>query len=283
MAYFLFIDESGQDRRYSPCEVLAGVAVEDRDLWNFILAIHQAEKDIFGSRYTKGTRELKGKKLLKKKVFRHAAMLPELPEEERRERAKKCLIRGETAGKREMAALGQAKLAYVRSVFSICARFRCYFFASIVTYQSPRNNTGDYLRKDYSYLFERFYYFLEDKSPESTGIIVFDELDKSRSHILAGQMDRYFKRTEKGQQRSGIIIPEPFFVHSELTTGVQVADLVAYVTSWGFRTKDMELPARQELNDFVDAIRQRRYIATREVNGNPDFKIWSFAIIKDLG
>ena len=32
MAYFLFVDESGQDHRESPCEVLAGVAVEDRDL-----------------------------------------------------------------------------------------------------------------------------------------------------------------------------------------------------------------------------------------------------------
>ena len=29
MAFFLFIDESGQDRRNSPYEVLAGVAVED--------------------------------------------------------------------------------------------------------------------------------------------------------------------------------------------------------------------------------------------------------------
>ena len=31
MAYFLFIDESGQDHRDSPYEVLAGVAIEDRD------------------------------------------------------------------------------------------------------------------------------------------------------------------------------------------------------------------------------------------------------------
>jgi hypothetical protein len=30
MSWALFIDESGQDRRQSPYEVLAGVAVEDR-------------------------------------------------------------------------------------------------------------------------------------------------------------------------------------------------------------------------------------------------------------
>jgi uncharacterized protein DUF3800 len=30
MAWFLFIDESGQDHREAPYEVLAGVAIEDR-------------------------------------------------------------------------------------------------------------------------------------------------------------------------------------------------------------------------------------------------------------
>lgn len=83
------------------------------------------------------------------------------------------------------------------------------------------------------------------------GIVVFDELEKSRSHLLVEQMDRYFKRTVKGQQRSGQIIPEPFFVHSDLTTGIQVADLIAYILSWGFRTRDMTEPARAELDALV--------------------------------
>jgi len=43
MSFLLFIDESGQDRRDSPCEVLAGIAIEDRDLWNLITAIQQAD------------------------------------------------------------------------------------------------------------------------------------------------------------------------------------------------------------------------------------------------
>jgi len=43
MAYFLSVDESGHDRRESPYEVLAGVAVEDRDLWNLIQALRAAE------------------------------------------------------------------------------------------------------------------------------------------------------------------------------------------------------------------------------------------------
>jgi hypothetical protein len=93
---------------------------------------------------------------------------------------------------------------------------------------APAPPISTHLRKDYAYLFERFYYFLEDADPSALGIVVFDELDKAQSHILLAQMDRYFKVTQKGRQRSGRIIPEPFFVHSDLTTGVQLADLVAY-------------------------------------------------------
>src|SRR5438067_12093330 len=76
MAYFLFIDESGQDHKASPYEVLAGVAVADRDLWNLIKAIQDTEARTFGRRYSLGHAELKGKKLLSRKVFRKASQLP---------------------------------------------------------------------------------------------------------------------------------------------------------------------------------------------------------------
>jgi hypothetical protein len=93
MAYFLFIDESGQDRRDSPYEVLAGVAVEDRDLWHLIQAIQEAEINHFGMRYSSGDRELKAKRILKRKVFRMAEQLPAFNEDERRTLAKKMFGR----------------------------------------------------------------------------------------------------------------------------------------------------------------------------------------------
>ena len=71
-------------------------------------------------------------------------------------------------------------------------------------------------------------------------------------------------------------------MHSELTTGVQIADLVAYVISWGFRTAQMEKPARPELAPFVEQVATLRYVAVRNRLGNPRFRIWSFAHISDL-
>lgn len=282
MAFFLFIDESGQDQGASPYEVLAGFAVEDQSMWNLILALREAEQRQFGMRYTSGSGELKARKLLKRKTFRLAQQMDLIDLPERAELAKKCLEEGAFARKRELTALAQAKLEYVKEVFEICARFRCRMFASIVSPDSPRIESDKHLRKDYAYLFERFFYFLEDTNLEAMGIIVFDELETSKSLNISGQMHRYFLRSEKGRFRASQVVPEPFFVHSELTSGVQVADILAYVISWGFRTPVMDRPARNELRLYVDQICRLRYRAIREVGSDPNFAIWSFGWIDDL-
>jgi len=79
-----------------------------------------------------------------------------------------------------------------------------------------------------------------------------------------------------------LIVPEPFFVHSDLTTGIQIADLVAYIVSWGFRTAQMAKPARAELAGYAQQISALRCRTVRERSGNPNFVIWSFAHIADL-
>ena len=281
MAWFLFIDESGHDRVASPYEVLAGVAIQDRALRELVGCLHDAEFDAFGRRYSDGHRELKGSVLLKRKVFRHRELNVEFDPADIPALAKAALDDGARADASMLKALAVAKLHYVASVFDICARFDCRAFASIVETDAPRT-TGSGLRKDYAYLFERFFYFLEDNNVGEQGIVVFDEVEKSKSHLLIDQMHRYFAQTAVGRRRASRIIPEPFFVHSDLTTGVQIADLVAYVISWGFRMPRMTKPAREELSPFANRIARLRYRAVRERLGNPEFEIWSFAHLSDL-
>lgn len=281
MAWFLFIDESGHDRKASPYEVLAGVAVQDRDLWNLVNALHAAEIQHFGRRYSAGRAELKGTKLLKTKVFQHAKLNTNIPPGQTQLLAKAALDNGDAATVTHLKALALAKLEYVKSVFDVCARFRCKAFASIVE-TDAQATSSDGLRKDYAYLFERFFYFLEDGKPPEHGIIVFDELEKTKSHLLIDQTHRYFKESATGRHRASLIIPEPFFVHSDLTTGVQLADLVAYCISWAFRTPQMTKPAREELNGYAQQIASLRYRTSRERQGMQSFVIWSFAHITDL-
>lgn len=286
MAWFLFIDESGQDHKESPYEVLAGVVIKDEDLWHLVQELHDAEIAHFGRRYSDGSRELKGTKILKRKVFTHANLDANILPHEVPPLAKEILDDGgRNSSTRHQKALALAKIAYVSDVFAICESYACKIFASIVEADAPPT-TGGGLRKDYGYLFERFFHFLEDKSAEMNfpqqGILVFDELEKTKSHILIEQAHRYFKDTATGRLRASLIIPEPFFVHSDLTTGIQIADLVAYCISWGMRVSHMNKPVRNELQPFVDTILRLRNRVVRNINGNPNFVIWSVAYIRDL-
>ena len=138
------------------------------------------------------------------------------------------------------------------------------------------------LRKDYAYLFERFYHFLEGASTSHEhGIVVFDELEHSQSHILINQMSEYFKHTKKGQLRASRVLPEPMFVHSDLTSLIQVADLIVYIISWGVRVKGMDRPSRNELSSLAESVRYLRYRTLVENDGS-SFEHWSFVYINDL-
>lgn len=290
VSYLLFMDESGQDRRNSPYEVLAGLCTEDRDLWNLICEVQDAETHFFGRRITPGTLELKARKLLKKKTFRLAAQLPDIAPDDRTRLAKQCLEKGDAARnsgtqgnnvtREELTALAQAKIAFVNRLLELCARYRVKAFASIVDCEAPKPE-NDFLRKDYAYLFERYFYLLDERQGEGMGLVVFDELDKAQSHILVTQMGHYFRETAKGRMRASLIIPEPFFVHSHLTTAIQLADIVAYVVAWGVRFGRMERSARPELADLADKICDLRYRAFREY-GDSTHTVWSFAFLDDL-
>lgn len=157
MAYFLFIDESGQDHKESPYEVLAGVAIKDEDLWDLVKELHDAEVAHFGRRYSEGARELKGKKILKRKTFARAKSDYEVLPNEVPSMAKAILDDGNGNGTpRHQKALALAKITYVTDVFSLCESYRCKIFASIVDPDAPQTAGGG-LRKDYGYLFERFF------------------------------------------------------------------------------------------------------------------------------
>lgn len=280
MAYFLFIDESGHDRKASPYEVLAGVAIHDADLWELINKLHRAEIRNFGCRYSAGTRELKATHLLNTATFKHTALNSTISQADIAPLAKQLLDNGAEFSVQRLKALALAKLNYVRDVLEICTQYQCKIFASIVEADAHPTSGGG-LRKDYAYMFERFFYFLEDARSPERGIIVFDELEKTKSHLLVNQTHHYFKETATGRHRSSLIVPEPFFVHSDLTTGIQIADIVAYCLSWAYRFSGLTKPARSELDEYVQQLKKLRHRCIRLRQGK-EIEIWSVAHIRDL-
>lgn len=265
----LFIDESGHDESGTPCEVLAGVSVAEDNLWNLVRAIRSAERTYFGG-YLRDllSEETKARKLLKTKRFRIASRPVVIPGEELPGLANALLRKGKQARvsgqphagetEKELVAYSRTVLGFVHEVLDITASFSVQVFASVVDPKAPRP-PADKLRKDYVYLFERYFYFLETLPPRERGLIVFDELDKAKSHLLVQQMAQYFLGTDTGRYRSSRIVPEPFFVHSELTTGVFLADLAAYILGWGWRLQKMQQPCRQELRPYASKLHQMQF------------------------
>lgn len=286
MSWMLFLDESGHDARQSPYEVLAGVAVEDRSLWPLIQVLRTSQEDHFGLRlFDAYGAEAKGQKLLNRKTFRLAAQKAPIDAVARLKLANKALTAGDQVKGDQLTALGQAKLAYVSHALRLCRSYGAVAFASIIPNEVERpENAFDFIRKDYAFLFERFFHFLNahTTNPKPMGFVAFDELDKYQSQILLGQMEGYFMNTNKGRVRSRLIVPEPLFVHSDLTTMVQIADLVAYIINWGFRLSGgihpMTHPRRQELDPFATLVARLRYHATTP--GGHD--TWGFCVIDNL-
>ncbi len=259
MSWALFIDESGQDLRQSPYEVLAGIAIEDRKLWPLIRQLSDAQDAIFGTRLFEAYgSEAKAQKLLKSKAFKHANQMEPIEPERRALLTHEILMDGTAVTKERLTALAQAKIEYCGLALDLCRKADARAFASIVPRTALRPQT-DMLRKDYAYLFERFFYFLNSKPDDPMGYLVFDERYKSASHILLTQVSHYFVRTDNGRTRARLIIPEPFFVHSDLTTMIQVVDLVAYVISWGVRLRGMNEPKRDELSDLAAKVMRLQF------------------------
>jgi len=289
----LFLDESGHDRSGPPCEVLAGVAIAEDCLWNFVKSIRRTEREFFGD-YLRSFRieERKAKRMLKKKRFRSANRSIEIEGKQLAPLAHSALMKGKAAREggldrsesteRELVAYSRQVLRYIHEVLNTAASFNVQVFASIVDRDAPRPPRGK-LRKDYTYLFERYFYFLETCQRRERGLIVFDELEKAEAHGLVQEMAAYFLGTQTGLYRSTRIVPEPFFVHSDLTTGVFLADLTAYILGWGWRMNKMTQPTREELLPYAKKLHDMQFHGEKpKQQGTGVWPLHSINYIDDL-
>lgn len=297
-----FFDESGIDLKSAPCSVLAGIAVSEDILWKFITEAIALKKSILALK-TLHEWEPKGKKLLKRKKIRLSKQSPMIDAKQRSRLLRSLYEKNEkkiNPTKHELTAIGQASVIYVEKILELCKHYDIKVFASVVPRESI-NTKGSELRKDYSYLFQRIYLHLISISNTEKGIIVFDETEKNLSDILIKQMRRYFLNTYKGQERSQRIIPEPFFVHSDLSTATQAADVIAYIINYGYKkfaienivtdhsskeekihTFDREPPIREELEYLGEKVFDLQFSGIGQDHNKKPRKHFGIVYIKDL-
>jgi len=233
------MDESGHDHRNLPAEVRGGVSLHVSKVWPFVQAWHRLELEVFGVRLAEFGKEIKGHKLLDKDRFKWAAQMEELSDEERRAGARRFLtlsLEKKPPGRKDFTAYGQACIGMARQILMLLKRYDAKIFASIIprgVKPPPDYAYSHFLRKDHAFLLERFYYHLAERREH--GVLVMDESDKSQDRGFVGRLHDYFTRTQVGRDRTEWIVPSPFFVASDMSVGVQAADLVLYCINWGVR------------------------------------------------
>jgi hypothetical protein len=126
-------------------------------------------------------KEAKAQKLLDRRTFKHASQFDSLPQPKRRHLAKEILLDGTAVTRETLAALGQAKIAYCIHALRLARGHGAQGFASIVPQDAPRPEKSASLRKDYAYLFERFYAFLNSREGDPMGYLVLTKWIRARA------------------------------------------------------------------------------------------------------
>ncbi|WP_204985418.1 MULTISPECIES: hypothetical protein [Mesorhizobium] len=158
-----------------------------------IRQLSDAQEHFFGLRlYEAYGHEAKANELLPRKTFRLAAQLDPIEAGLRTTLAKEILLDGTAVTKQRLTALAQAKIAYCEFALELARRHGAQAFATMAPQEAVRPPNDDAMRKDYAFLFERFYYFLNGSPGDPMGYLIFDELDKAKSHVLLGQVSSYF-------------------------------------------------------------------------------------------
>ncbi|MCW3004155.1 MAG: hypothetical protein JWQ20_3453 [Conexibacter sp.] len=282
-----FVDESGIDLHEAPCSVLAAVGIRGDRSWEFAQRFSALKREILRFPDPEAY-DAKGSKLLKRRVFRQAEMRDPMPADERSAAVEEMLRKNQTgqpATAVELCALAQAKLAFVEAALHLAADLGVVTFASVVPRDAPQQRDLTILRKDWAYLFQRMHCLVCDQGEADHGILLFDELDPALSQRLLSQIRQYFIETGRGRDRARRILPLPFFVHSDLTPQIQLADLVAYIVNWGWRMNRMPELARPELAPFATqafAIRYQGNERRGKDGARSSRRTWGFAYIPDL-
>ena len=255
MSWLLFLDESGHDHMTTPYEVRGGVALHVTELWQFVQSVQRLELAVFGTALNQFRTELKGSKLLDKDRFRWAAQGRRMSDEERRKHCRGFLTKGlekKPPSRAEFTAYGQASLEMATGIFELLLNHRARLFSSVIPCDIVKPETfeaEEFLRKDLVFLLERYFSLLEQEN--EYGLLVMDEVEKTADRRFVRQLEAYFRKSQTGRYRSTWIVPTPFFVSSEMTYPVQVADLAIYCVNWGFRvpTRGMNAEVRREVAD----------------------------------
>ena len=119
--------------------------------------------------------------------------------------------------------------------------------------------------KAYEFLLERIQHYMKEYHRKHRALIVMDDTSRQLNRAVA-MKHASFQRTGNRNMAFPAIVEYPFFTRSELSNGVQLADLLAYSVYRAFKFGDFDYPHFERLLPYF----YRRWEST-VLNG---LKVW---------
>lgn len=115
--------------------------------------------------------------------------------------------------------------------------------ASVIDKRELRANaTHEYMHRwAYELLLERIEHFMRQYHRKHLALIVMDDTNIQLNQFIALEHAKLLRRGNPNMQFPHIV-EYPFFTRSELSNGVQLADLLAYNVYRAFRDEDLDYP-----------------------------------------
>lgn len=279
MSWLLFIDEPGDHQVDLPYGVLAGIAIEDLNLWPLARKIADAQKGFIGhSRIDDDDLSIEVDALLGPKIWEVAGLYPNL---EWRASIRRLIRESNITASDSlelMAATCHANIAYCEYILNLARDCGAVSFSIFIPSESISTQFSDQLRKDYAYLFERFYNFLKQDERAIVGILVLPQQGRKNSYVSLRSIEEYFIKTSNGRTRGQLILPSPLFVDGILRMIVHLSEVFSYVAGWSIRLPGMSQARRSEMSALAAICSEMRFSYVAE-NGKKD---WSFKYVNEL-
>ena len=143
--------------------------------------------------------------------------------------------------------------ALVALYFNQLAELRAAVIAIVIDkrYLRPPVDAAWLHAKAWEFLCERVEMYMCSEHPKHRAIMVADDMSKQQNCALAMRHARFLERATSAGRRLNHIVEMPMFVRSELSEGVQLADLCGYSTYRAFRRGDLEYSHFQPVLDQI--------------------------------
>jgi hypothetical protein len=236
--YFVYIDESGsKDPRVTGIRADGSFFPKD---WLYVLVgISLFEMDWFRFEYVINQRKLQ----LIDRVRRDTGYRLDLADTE--VKSNWVRVPKERAQRRFLSELTPEELTGLVDLYLAQLTYHpCHAFAVVVDKRCLRDFMDEEKlhRKAYELLVERVEWFMRQGHSRHRALMVVDNTSREMNRSLAMKHSYFQREGTSANLRIGHIVEMPMFVESNLSNGVQLADLCAYNVYHAFRYSDLDYP-----------------------------------------